>query len=411
MVGKSLELLAGEVRIRVRGGSVERFLNVCARGGIRLRRTKRVDFGELTATVSVRDFRRLRGVMGRTGCRVRIIGRRGLPFVLHGLRGRYIFFAGFAAVFALFIVLTNFVWVVDVSAQPGISTYALRETLRRAGAYSGVPIRAVDETAIRHYVRTEMRDTVDYVTVSRIGNVISVEAFGGDGDIRPVDDKAVTGVVAARDGLITRMNVTGGYPLVARGDAVERGQLLVSAVTPPTTEAGEGHIGHGMARIEAQTLRKETSVRPLTRTEKRYTGKKKTQFALVVGGRRINLYFGSGMGAGACDKRVTTRRLQFGRGVALPISLVQQEYTLYAPQTVIDRPEDVQPEMEERALLRMGDDMQEGGEVQRWQSHAVLQDGALRLSLHADCTEEIGVEISEEGAVLPPKPDGEEDAE
>ena len=39
MVDKTLDLLAGEVRIQVRGASVERFLNLCARSGIRLRRT------------------------------------------------------------------------------------------------------------------------------------------------------------------------------------------------------------------------------------------------------------------------------------------------------------------------------------------------------------------------------------
>lgn len=56
MIGETLELLAGEVRIRVRGASIERFLNACARGGIGLRRTCRMDFGELHATVSVRDL-------------------------------------------------------------------------------------------------------------------------------------------------------------------------------------------------------------------------------------------------------------------------------------------------------------------------------------------------------------------
>lgn len=100
-----------------------------------------------------------------------------------------------------------------------------------------------------------MQDTVDFVTVSRVGNVITVEAFGGDGDPQTLDDKAVTGVVASRDGLITDMQVLGGYPLVKKGDVVARGQQLVTAVTPPTTEQGLGHIGHGWGRITAQTSR------------------------------------------------------------------------------------------------------------------------------------------------------------
>ena len=401
MIDKTIELFAGEVRIRVRGAAIERFLNGCARAGVRLRRTRRKDFGELHATVSVGEFRKLRRVMGRTGCRVHIIGRRGLPFLLYNLRGRYVLFAGFAAMAALFLVLTRFVWVVEITAQPGISTYVLRETLQQAGAYSGVPIRQVDETAIRHYVRTHMRDTVDYVTVSRIGNVISVQAFGGDGEVQVLDDKAVTGVVAARDGVVTKMEVTGGYALVKAGDAVARGQMLVTAVTPPVTEAGLGHIGHGMAKIQAKTVRKETAVRLLKRTEKQYTGRKKTQFALVFGRSRLNLYLGGSAGAGACDKNITATRLAFGRGVALPITLVRQDYSYYTTQTVTDSPADLQETMEQAALARLEAALS-GGTVDRWQSEAVPVGGdALRLRLQADCTEQIALEVSEEGAVLP----------
>ena len=86
MIRRALELCAGEVRIRVHGATIERFLNTCARGGIRLRHTHRVGFGELHTTVSIRDFRQMRRYMGRTGCQIHILKRKGLPFVLHRLR-------------------------------------------------------------------------------------------------------------------------------------------------------------------------------------------------------------------------------------------------------------------------------------------------------------------------------------
>lgn len=410
MVRKSLELLAGEVRIRVRGASIERFLNACARGGIRLRRTRRIDFGELHATVSVRDFKRLRGCMGRTGCRVHILRRRGAPFVAYRLRRRYVLLAGMLAFAGLFVALTQFIWVVEIHAQPGISTYRLREVLREAGAYAGVPTSRVDENAIRQHVRLAMQDTVDFVTVSRVGNVITVEAFGGDGDPQTLDDKAVTGVVASRDGLITDMQVLGGYPLVKKGDVVTRGQQLVTAVTPPTTEQGLGHIGHGWGRITAQTSRAETSVRLLMRTKKQYTGKKKTQFALVIAGKRFNLYFGSSAAAGGCDKRVTAHPLALGRGTVLPLTLIRQEFTYYEAEPVSDALEDARTQAEENALARMQADMTEG-KVDTWRSEVEELEGGLRVTVHAACTEDIGREISEEGATLPEKEEKPEEEE
>lgn len=402
MLRRLLELSAGEVRIRVRGASVERFLNLCARGGIRLRRTRRVDFGELHASVPVADFKRLRRLMGRTGCRVHILRRRGAPFVLHRLRRRYVLLAGLAALLALFFALTQFVWVVEIRAQPGISTYRLRQVLVEAGAYAGVPIAAVDETAIREYVRVHMQDTVDFVTVSRIGNVITVEAFGGEERPKVLDDKAVTGVVASRGGQIVEMQVLGGHALVETGDVVTAGQPLVSAVTPPTTEQGLGHIGHGAAKIMAQTKRIETAARPLTTTVKRYTGKKKTQFALVLGDHRFNLYLGSGISAGESDKAVSVHRLAFGRGTVFPVSLVRQEYTYYDAQTRQAAAADVRASLEQDILAHMQADMTDGT-IDSWYSEAEERDGGLVVTVHASCTEDIAREVSEEGAVLPEK--------
>ena len=402
MVDKTLDLLAGEVRIQVCGASVERFLNLCARNGIRLRRTRRVDFGELHATVPVRDFKRLRSLMGRTGCRVHILSRRGAPFVLHRLRRRYVLFGGLVGLVALFFALTQFIWVIEIHAQPGISTYQLRQVLCDAGAYAGVPIASVDETAIREYVRVQMQDTVDFVTVSRIGNVLTVEAFGGEERPKVLDDKAVTGVVASRDGQIVEMQVLGGHPLVETGDVVTTGQPLVSAVTPPTTEQGLGHIGHGAAKILAQTKRIETSVQPLTTTKKQYTSKTKTQFALVVGDFRINLYFGSGISVGEYDKAVSVHRLAFGKGTVFPVALVRQDYTYYdAAETQLDT-EELRAQMEQDALARIQANMVDGT-IDSWYSEAEERDGGLVVTVHATCTEDIAREVSEDGAVLPEK--------
>ena len=208
-------------------------------------------------------------------------------------------FAGFAALGVLFWALTSFVWVVEIHAQPGISTYRLRETLHEAGAYAGIPIDAVDKTAIRNTCGGEMEDTVDFVTVSRIGNVITVEAFGGDGDPETLDDKAVTGGCVPAMDLVTEVKALGGYPLVCKGDVVQRGQLLISAVTPPTTEAGLGHIGHGGDRLRRRPAEaKGPSVRLLTRTKKRATGRKKTQYAVVIGKQLILSISGKQHGGG-----------------------------------------------------------------------------------------------------------------
>ena len=88
MIERLLRRTAGEVRVRVTGASLPRFLNACTQGGVRLRRMERVSWDRMDATLSLGDFRKLRSCMGRTGCRVHILERRGVPFVLAHLLPR-----------------------------------------------------------------------------------------------------------------------------------------------------------------------------------------------------------------------------------------------------------------------------------------------------------------------------------
>ena len=60
MIGRLWLLACGQVRVRVTGASLTRFLNLCAAQGITLRQMDRTAWNELHATLSIRDFRMLR---------------------------------------------------------------------------------------------------------------------------------------------------------------------------------------------------------------------------------------------------------------------------------------------------------------------------------------------------------------
>ena len=94
MIGRLWLLACGQVRVRVTGASLTRFLNLCAAQGITLRQMDRTAWNELHATLSIRDFRTLRRHMGRTGCRVHILRKRGLPFLAARLRPRTALWGG-----------------------------------------------------------------------------------------------------------------------------------------------------------------------------------------------------------------------------------------------------------------------------------------------------------------------------
>ena len=379
MIGRLVSGAAGEVRIRVCGASIERFLNVALQGEIGLWNTVRVDARTIETTLSLSDFYALRRLMGRTGCRVRVIGRRGLPFFAARLRRRWILTGGVCALALVVVLLTQFVWVLEIVAADGIPVSALRDVLRETGIYEGAWLGQIETDDTRRAIQSEIPE-VGVIAITRIGNAVRVEVDAAVPTPDRIDRAAPTGLVATRDGVVSRTAVTGGQLLVQPGDAVEQGQLLVSSAVPNTTEWGEAHRAHGMGRVMAYTSRTATLLCPLTWTESRATDRMTTRYALILGDRRINLYLGSGIHTDTCDKiTIEKTRLSIGSRRecdAVPVSGTAQEVGDAAAQTWLDR------------LAQTLD-----GTIldSRWTIEE--EAGAVRVRVTASCEEQIACEM------------------
>jgi similar to stage IV sporulation protein len=78
--------LIGYVVISVKGVSLEKFINLTITNGIYLWGIQRQNYTTLTAKISIRGFRQLHGISNKIRCRIRIVEKRGLPFVLFRYR-------------------------------------------------------------------------------------------------------------------------------------------------------------------------------------------------------------------------------------------------------------------------------------------------------------------------------------
>ena len=390
MVGRWLAGAAGEVRIRVRGAAVERFLNVAMRGEVGLWDVRRIDARTLEATLSLRDFYALRRMMGRAGCRVHVIGRRGLPFWAARLRARRVLLGGAAALALVLVLLTQFVWVLEVDAAPGVPATALRQVLRETGIYEGAWLGGVDTDVTRRAIQTEILEA-GVIAITRIGNAIRVEVDAAVPTPERIDRSAPTGLVATRPGVISRLEVTGGQALVQPGAAVQTGTLLVSSAVPNTTEWGQPHRAHGMGRVMAYTSRTAELLCPLTRIEYQDTGREQVRYALVLGMRRINLYLGSGIPAGSCDKIIEKTRLSVGSRLLLPAALVRETYRERDAVPVTLDAETVGSAAAQQWLDELAASLD--GTILDSRFTLAEEDGAVRVRITAACEEQIAAEM------------------
>lgn len=407
MLARLWRLARGQVRVRVTGASLPRFLNLCAAEGLTLRRMERTAWNEMYATLSVAEFRALRRYMGRTGCRVHIVERRGMPFLAVRLRPRIGLWGGLVLLVLLCWVLCAHIWSIEVHIDPALDEAEVMQQLEELGVHIGARISQLDTRSIR-WSMFGMQPNMTFLSLNIRGNSLTIEAYGVTPPEEKIDQDAIVKVVAAREGVIKSVQALEGQPMVQAGDAVETGDTLISGLVPPTREGGGYRLTHARGEVEAYTVHRVTAARALETENKVYTGKVRRQYALVLGNHRLNLYIGSGIDGGTCDKIIETRTLRLSDSVVFPVSLVVQTYVFYEREPQVAAVEDLRVEMLSCALEQIASGMD--GSVTEHSETLTEQNGAAVLEMTVHAVEQIGVEAVD-NSTIPEQPPAEDETE
>jgi len=238
--------------IIVAKGSVERFINICTRRQILLWDISRKDSDSVVMKASRRGFMMMRQAARKSGCRVHIIKKCGLPFFLHRFRKRRGFKAGLFFFAALIILFTSMIWEIEVSGCSRDVEEQIFKVLEETGVGKGRFKMGLDPKRIAADILLNV-DEVAWagVQIKGVKMTISVQEIRPRPDV--VDEDEYCNLVAERDGLITKIEVLAGTLKVNEGDTVTKGQLLVSGILESQTpEFGTKYV-HARGRITART--------------------------------------------------------------------------------------------------------------------------------------------------------------
>jgi similar to stage IV sporulation protein len=233
--------LGGSLEVRARGRDLERFVNLLLDAGIPLWDLRRGSDG-LHLRMDVAGFRRVRPAARRTHTRLRILGRSGIPFVAaRAMRRRGLLAGALAAALAI-QALVSFVWVVRVDVRgPGqVARWQVVAAAERLGLRPGVPRASVDPARLAADLPL-LVPGVAWASVRLHGTQATIEVVGRRA-LQP-DEVPRTGpaeVVAARDGVVTRLLVLAGEAAVRPGQTVRAGQVLIRDLVVPRVSGAPG---------------------------------------------------------------------------------------------------------------------------------------------------------------------------
>ena len=373
-----VRFLRGEMRVRVTGASVERFLNLLSHLQIEFWDIERRDELHIELSMCRKEKKRLKDIALRSFCSTEILSERGIGLLLRPLRKRPVLVLGIALVIGLSFFLQSFVWVISVEGEGTLHKEVILRELERLDIRFGSRAASIDPQLTKMQMLNAVPE-LSWLSVNRSGGKLTVlftERFPEPKERLPYETGSI---VASRDGIITDYSILEGMRLCKRGDTVKEGQILVS-----------GYEDYGLylravcaeAEIYARTWHAGTVVTPANLSEKRYTGRQWTQVTLLLGRKRINLCGNSGIFTTGCDKMIDVKKIAVAE-YEFPVSIETATYREYecVPRAV---PEEAAQELLNSSWLRLVRSQMVAGTVEKTDG-SFLNDGGLYI-LHAQST-------------------------
>lgn len=283
-----LKYMRGYLRIRVSGFSPERFMNLCSNKGILLWDIVRE--GDIYyMNINLRGFWALRPIVRKTGTRVAVLERYGLPFFLPKLLKRKVFVGGLFAAVAFWIWSSFFIWDIELSGNYQITSDLFYSFLQENQVKVGMKKESLDIEELEKQIRRQFPQ-ITWASAKLTGTKLQIDIKENDAPII-VETKKETGgtdLVSEYAGTIVAMIVRRGVPRVSIGDAVEEGTVLVEGSVPiynEDTTLREYFYVDADADIVLEHTRSFSARLPFDYIKKEYTGREKRHHYLRVGGK------------------------------------------------------------------------------------------------------------------------------
>lgn len=291
MIHKVWNYCCGELLIIGTGGETERFINLSHNHEILLWNVSWAGDNRVRFCVRLKDFYRLKPCIRKTGIRLKIQERRGIPFVIGAMKKRKSFFGGLFLCMMLVTFLSSRVWGIEIVGGHVHTKEEMIKQLDRLGVYGGVAMQSVHCGKIEEKIRNKNTD-IGWVSIEKRGCVFRM-------CLKEMQNITVTGkernghLIADDSGIVTSIVTRKGTPKVKKGKHVKKGQILIAgAVSVRGDDASllSKKYVHADGDVVLEQEIKYQDTLPKNYKKKEYTGKKRKMIEIHLGKQKFFLY-------------------------------------------------------------------------------------------------------------------------
>lgn len=319
------ESINGEVTVEITSADISAVLTALVESNIVLHHVQIVS--DLTArmVVSRHDFKRLKAILRRRGEVDHIVRRSGIYWGMKNLLRRPILIIGLSLLAFLALYLPSRVLFIQVEGNNLIPAKLVMEQAQKYGVTFGANRREIRSERVKNGLLGAIPQ-LQWVGVTTEGCVARIHVRERSEPEQPQQSFAVTSIVASRDGVIKSFTAHRGSALCKVGQAVTKGQVLISGYTDCGLSI---RADRAEGEIMAQTNRQISAVTPDFQLTKGSIIRSEKKFSLIIGKNRINFYKDSGILDTTCVKMYSENYMTLPGSFYLPVILLTEEWIYY----------------------------------------------------------------------------------
>lgn len=285
------------------------------------------------------DCERLKALAEEYGFTAEILSKRGIYYVTKGYHLRFGAAAGFLLAVGMLFFLADRVMVIEVGGNENIPEERIISLLNDAGISIGSRISEVDLRDAEKKILGMDKD-IAWIGIRHTGSRVVVEIDEINAVPEMERKSTPCNIVAARDGQIKNVRVYSGMLIPMVGDAVKKGDIIISGVVD--TKYGRSYYIHSIGEVTGVYTEKMTFSQPF-RSEEKITAGETVKKAVSVFGKRF-VYFSEGDIEGEYEYYEEAFPLTLGK-ITFPVSVIEMHFEL------IENTETTRTEDEVRAIL------------------------------------------------------------
>lgn len=219
--------IIGYLRISIEGYYIERFINICRNNKITIWNLKRDKNVKLNLNIGINDLRKVAKIAKQTKCKMKIIRKKGIPFLFNKYKKRKIFFVFLILIIITLSILSNFIWNIQIIVEENEQIENIYQDVISAGLTIGKSKFNLNTKEVINKIRLN-RDDIAWLGIEIKGTNAIVRVVKSTARPDIIDENEYCNIVSDKQGVITKIRAQNGTMAVKVGDNVNIGTTLIN---------------------------------------------------------------------------------------------------------------------------------------------------------------------------------------